>query len=56
MKYRNLIESKLESLHNIQTTIDSLTAISAPKNEIKQLVNRAKDIILEIQSLIQKEE
>lgn len=56
MKYKTLIETKLEALHNLQTSIDSLTAISAPKNEVKQLVNRAKDIILEVQSLIQKEE
>lgn len=55
MKYRPLVEKKLEQLANIQTSIDSLTMISAPKNEVRALIVKAKELIAEIQSLINKE-
>ena len=55
MKYKDLIQVKLEKLDNTLTSIDSLTNINAPKQEIRGLVTIAKNLIDEIKSLIQKE-
>ena len=55
MKYKPLVDKKLEQLANLQVTIDSLTTINALKNEIRSVISRAKELIAEIQSLINKE-
>lgn len=55
MKYKELLQVKLERLENILTSIDSLTNIGAPKQEVRNLIVVAKTLADEVKSLIQKE-
>ena len=55
MRYKQLIEGKLELLHNLTASFDSLISSNAPQQEMRVINQKMKDIIDEIQSLIQKE-
>lgn len=55
MRYKQLVEGKLELLSNLTMSLDSLISSNATQQDMRVLNQRLKDLIQEIQSLIQKE-
>lgn len=55
MRYKQLIESKLELLSNLTMSFDSLISSNAPQQDMRMVNQRIKNLIEEIQSLISKE-
>lgn len=55
MRYKDLIERKLESIHNLTLGLDSLISGAAPVQQIREYIQRIKDLVEEVNSLLQKE-
>lgn len=57
MKYKQLIQGKLEQIHNILTIIHSHTSATSPtwQKDIRDAVARAKQLDEEIIELLNKE-
>lgn len=55
MRYKQLVEGKLELLSNLTMSLDSLISSNASHQEMRAVNERIKNLIEEIQSLIQKE-
>lgn len=55
MRYKQLVETKLEQIQNTVMSLESLISGNTTRQEMKSYTDRVKILIEEVQSLIQKE-
>lgn len=55
MRYKELIQRKLESIYNLTMSLDSLISSNASQQELRSVNERIKGLVDELESLIQKE-
>lgn len=55
MRYKQLVEAKLEQVYNTMMSLDSLVSGNVTREEMRTYIEKVKALIDEVQSLIQKE-
>ena len=55
MKHKSLISSKLDQINNTLTALDSFISSNRPARELKECIEKAKEKLADIQTLISNE-
>ena len=55
MKHKSLITSKLDQINNALTVLDSFISTGRPSRELKEHIEKVKERLADIQTLINNE-